>query len=213
MAKKASKEEKLSESAIELKPLQIETIIVPIIGITPVIPHKWSEKAKRLMLDAQQGNKTKQRDPKVPETDAEAATYRLPDGRPGLPAVSFKGAIVAGCRFFTGITLTQMKMCIFVEGEGADQLIPIEGEALLREDTVRNASGVADLRYRYQFWPWSVMLPVRYHSSIISRKSLFALIDAGGNAGVGDWRPSSPRSTTGTYGRFQIDTTQKVTIL
>jgi len=32
-------------------------MLVPIVGLTPLIVHQWSEKAKRQMLDAQQGVK------------------------------------------------------------------------------------------------------------------------------------------------------------
>jgi hypothetical protein len=178
-----------------------------------VIIHKFSEKAKKMMLAAQQGNKTKVHDPKNPTEDAEAACYRLEDGRPGMPAVAFKGAIVAGCRFFSGITMTQTKMMIFVEGEGPEQLVAINGEQQLREDTVRLASGVSDLRYRYAFWPWNVSLTVSYHASVMSRDSLVALVEAGGSAGIGDRRPSAPKSNTGTFGRFAIDTTQQIQVI
>jgi len=29
-------------------------------------------------------------------------------------------------------------------------------------------------------------------------------VDAGGNGGVGDWRPSAPKSLTGTFGRYEV---------
>jgi hypothetical protein len=100
-----------------------------------------------------------------------------------------------------------------VEGEGPEQLVPIEGEQILREDTVRLASGVSDLRYRYMFWPWSVSLTVSYHASVMSRNSLIALVEAGGSAGIGDWRPSAPKSNTGTFGRFAIDTSKQIQVI
>lgn len=174
-------------------------------GVSPVIVHKWSEKAKRLMRHAQSGAEEKLvREPKIPEEEAEASLYRLEDGRPGLPATAFKAAIVGAARLFSGLTMVTLKSGIFVEGDGAEQLVPIEGAMQLREDMPRNANGNADLRYRYQFWPWSAVLRVVYLPTLMDAESVLALVDAAGNGGVGDWRPAAPKSMTGTFGRFQV---------
>lgn len=194
----------MTDQAIDLKPLNRVRMDVDIVGVTPLIPHKWSEKAKRMMLAKQQGEATPKKAPKVPEDEAYAATYWLQDGRPGMPAVAFKAAIADAARYFEGVTMVQLKQAVFVHGEGADQLVPITGEISMREDTPRNASGVADLRYRNQIWPWSATLSVEFIESVITKSSVVALIDAGGNGGVGDWRPSAPKSKTGTFGRFQV---------
>ena len=42
----------------ELPKIDIKFLTVDIIGDSPLIVHAWSEKAKREMLDAQQGKKT-----------------------------------------------------------------------------------------------------------------------------------------------------------
>ena len=46
---------KKNEEIIEIKPLDIKTVSITIKGDTPLIMHAWSEKAKRMMLEAQQG--------------------------------------------------------------------------------------------------------------------------------------------------------------
>ena len=98
-----------------------------------------------------------------------------------------------------------MKQTVLVIGEGPDQLVPIEfGEVTMREDTPRNASGVADLRYRAQFWPWSATLRVRTIEGQFDHESVLSLVDAAGIGGVGEWRPTSPKSATGTYGTFEV---------
>lgn len=197
-----------AESAIRLEPLQLITAEVPIIGVTPVIPHKWSEKALRMMREKQSGKATRaKKEAKMPEEEAEASTYRLPDGRPGMPATAFKAAIVDSVRFFEGLTMVQAKVSFFVEGVGPDQLVAIESpnEPVLREDTPRNATGVADLRYRYMYEPWSAVLPITFLENMMDLGSLLALVNAAGNGGIGDWRPSAPKSKTGTYGRFRVN--------
>ena len=40
---------------IQLTGLESETLLIPIIGTSPLIIHKFSEKAKKAMLDAMQG--------------------------------------------------------------------------------------------------------------------------------------------------------------
>lgn len=199
------------ETAISLRPLEQHTYEIPLVGVTPLIPHKWSEKALRMMREKQSGSTVKaKKDPKVPEEEAEAATYRLDDGRPGMPATAFKAAIVDACTLFQGFPTTRARKCFFVAGEGADQLVPIGGDSYIREDTPRNATGVCDLRYRRCFWPWSTVLTVSFLPSQIDLGSVLSLVDAAGLGGVGDWRPSAPKSKTGTFGRFGVDHGQGV---
>lgn len=191
---------------IRLEPLARATFRIPIVGETPLIPHRWSEKSLRMMRDAQSGPRArKQREPKVAEDEAEAATYRLEDGRPGMPATAFKAAIADAARHFEGVTIVMLKQAIFVGGEGAEQLVPIEGDSYVREDTPRNATGVADLRYRRCFVDWSAVLEITFVTSSIDLQSVLSLVNAAGLGGVGDWRPSSPRSKSGTFGRFAVD--------
>lgn len=200
---------------ITLTRLRDARVRIDIEGVTPVIPHKWSEKAKRMMpgwapMDGTAADETTTKGPKAkkqprnPTEEAEACVYRLPDGRPGLPATAFKAAMVSACRFFDKPSMTEAKLLLFVEGVGPDQLVPIEGTPILREDTPRNANGGADLRYRYAFYPWKATVAVRFLPTSTTEQTVVALLDAGGRCGVGDWRPSAPKSTTGTFGQFRV---------
>lgn len=191
------------ESPVVLQRLQRRRVFLPIEGQSPLIPHKWSEKARRMMLEKQQGKAVAKHKPKSPEDEANDATYWL-DGQPSMPATAFKAAIADAARHFEGITMVMVKQAVFVLGEGPDQLVPILGEKSLREDTPRNANGVADLRYRWQFFPWSASLEIEYVESAITPEALIALVDAAGLGGVGDWRPSSPKSKSGTFGRWEV---------
>lgn len=192
-------------AAVTLERIQRKTLSVPIVGVSPLIPHNWSEKARRLMREAQSGTKVRgAREPKSAEEEAEGALYRMDNGAPGMPAVAFKAAMIGAVRLFQGITMVTAKSALFVLGDGSDQLVPIKGKMHLREDMPRNANGNADLRYRYAFWPWSATLQVEYVASLLDEKSVVALIDAAGDGGVGDWRPSAPKSATGTFGRFHV---------
>lgn len=198
---------KVGGDAIELQRLRDVVIEVPIVGITPVIPHQWSEKAKSMMPGhpaSAERVKTK-KGVREPEEEAESCVYRLADGRPGMPATAFKAAIIGACRFFDKPSMAEAKLLVFVEGEGPEQLVPIEGTPILREDTPRNSNGGADLRYRYAFHEWSALLKIRYVPSSITANSVTTLVDAAGRGGVGDWRPSAPKSCTGTFGTWRVD--------
>jgi hypothetical protein len=187
-------------SAIVLQPLRLEVVRITVVGETEYISHQWSEKAKRLMLEAQQTKTRQKKEPKNPEEDYRGSLYRHPDGGYAIPAAAFKAAIVGACRQFEGLPMTQAKIAITVLGE----LVPIVGEPHMREDMVRLETGVADIRYRGGFFPWEATLPIRFNSNLLTLESLVALVDAAGQGGVGEWRPSAPKSSTGTYGMFKV---------
>lgn len=195
------------EQVVEIKPLNIQRIEVEIIGDTELITHRWSDKAKQMMLDKQMKKAKTARAAKDPEQDYQDSMYRLDDGRYGFPAAGFKAAIVGACRMFDGLPMTKAKMAVRVDGEinsHGENLTEIIAQPRMREDMVRLETGVADIRYRAGFWPWSTRLKVTFNADVISLEQLYNLIDAAGFGGVGEWRPSAPKSSTGSYGCFHV---------
>lgn len=197
-----------TEQQIQLSRLQEQEYKIRIVGQTPVIPHRWSEKAKRMMPGHPEREIETKKGVRKPKEEADACLYKLPDGRLGLPATSIKAAMVSACRFFEKPSMTEAKLLFFVVGEHSDdgQLVAVKGKTRMREDTPRNANGSADLRYRYEIWPWSAEVRVKFVSSSISAESIVAILDAAGRVGVGDWRPGAPKSHTGTYGTWKVET-------
>lgn len=193
-----------TDQAITLTRLQRNRAHIMIEGQSPLIPHKWSEKAKVMMLAKQQGKPVANKAPKNPGQDAFDATYWIAEGVPGMPSTAFKSAISDAARHFDGVAIVTVKQSIFVVGEGPDQLVTIEGDISMREDMPRNATGVADIRYRNQIWPWKAELEIEYVASALTPDALVALVDAAGLGGVGDWRPSAPKSKSGTFGRWEV---------
>lgn len=202
----------MSEATIQIDKIGAETIRVPILGTTPLIVHRFSEKAKRQMLDNMQGRKSP-KEPKNPDAEYQAAFYRLKDGNPGFPVIAFKAATVGGARFYSGVTMTALKQFIFLQGEVGDDgraLCRIEGEPRMREDVVTVGRGGTDLRYRPEFPEWSTTLDVTYVTSALTRGSVLSLIDAGGmGVGVGEWRPEKD----GDFGTYRIDPTREVEVI
>lgn len=192
-----------TEQAVYLNRLTTRTVEIAITGVTPLIVHRFDEHSRAQMLAAQQGKATKKKAPKDPEAEYNRSRYLLPDGTDGFPAPGFKSAIVNACSHFDGITKVLARQSLFVQGVGPDQLVPIIGEPKMREDTVRIGRGTADLRYRAMYPEWSAILPIEFVDSAITVEAVFALVDAAGLGGIGEWRPS--KAETGTYGRFRID--------
>lgn len=193
-----------------LERIAYEVVEIPIVGETELIVHKWSEKAKRMMLDKQMNPGARQKkEAKNPEEDYQSSLYQLEDGSYGIPAAAFKAAIVGACRLFDGLPMTQAKIAIQVLGEGSQQLVPLtEGEPYMREDMVRLETGVADIRYRGGFPTWKAVLRIKFNSSLLTLQSLVNLVDAAGQGGVGEWRPSAPKSASGSYGTFRVETSE-----
>lgn len=197
---------------IEIDRIAAETLSVPILGTSPLIVHRFSEKAKRQMLDNMQGRKSP-KEPKDPEAEYQAAFYRFADGFTGFPVIAFKAATVGGARFYQSVTMTALKQFIFFRGElGVDgqALARIEGEAHMREDVVRVNRGGTDLRYRPEYPKWRTALTVTYVTSALTRNSVLSLIDAGGmGVGVGEWRPEKD----GDFGTYRIDPDRTVEVI
>lgn len=194
-----------TSTAIELPPLALETVEIPLIGTSPLIVHAWSEKALRAMADKQQKKATKGREAKDPHADFLGSLYWLSEpsddvegGRFGFPAVAFKSAAVTACTSTGAITKVAARQAFHVVGEMVEIIGP---PPAMREDVTRVGMGVADLRYRGQFDPWGVRVQVEINTAVISAEqvvNLFAL--AGFAVGVGEWRPERD----GGYGRFRV---------
>jgi hypothetical protein len=199
--------------AIAIDRIAAETIAVPITGLTPLIMHRFSEKARAIMLAAMQGQAIP-KEPKDPEAEYQAAFYRLRGGGYGMPAVAFKLATIGGARFYgRAVTMTALRQFLFFKGEPAQDgqsLVRIEGDPRMREDVVTVGRGGHDLRYRPQFDQWSATLVIRYVTSALTRGSVLSLVEAGGmGVGIGEWRPERD----GDFGTYAIDQDRDVEVL
>lgn len=202
----------MADATIEIHKIAAETLLVPIVGTTPLIVHRFSEKAKRQMLDNMQGRKSPKQ-AKDPNAEYEAAFYRLGDGGFGFPSLAFKAATVGGARFYSGVTMTALKQFMYLRGEVGDDgraLTRIVGEPVMREDVVTVGRNGSDLRYRPQFSEWSATLEVTYVTSALTRGSVLSLIDAGGmGVGVGEWRPEKD----GDFGTYRVDPAREIEVV
>ena len=182
---------------VTLAGLAVEGLRLRLTGTSALIVHKWSEKAKKQMLDKQMKRSSQGKAAKDPDQDYRESLYIRDDGTYGFPAVAFKAAAVrAG-------TYCEMKM-VFLRGafhvEG--DLVHVEGEPQRREDMVRVGMGTADIRYRPEFPKWATELDVSYNSRALAAEQIVNLFEIAGFAvGVGEWRPEKD----GQFGRFRVE--------
>lgn len=195
------------EGAVQIKRVQRQTAVIEVQGTSPLIVHRWSEKAREMMLAAQQGKKVP-REVKDPMQDFEASRYKFADGSgDGFPTVGFKKATVSGGGRMFGKTvkMTELRQAMYFMSDGlctdGAQLVRIDAPPpTMREDMVRLTGNKADIRFRAFYPEWSATLRIRYVPHMLSLESLVALIDAGGSNGVGEWRPEKD----GDWGTYEV---------
>lgn len=190
-----------TEQVLQLKPINAKLMKITIEGTSPLIQHKWSEKALRQMREKGEGKKTKSREPRNPEKEAADATYLTTDGKYGLPLLAIKASLISAAHKDIGIEKTLIRKGIFIKGDSSMIVQMKCNKPIVREDCVTVGMGSADLRYRPQFDNWSADLSIEYDADLLQPQDIVNLIDrAGFGVGIGEWRPEKG----GEMGRFRV---------
>ena len=212
---------KSTTEVIEIRPIEIKKVTVRVVGDTQLIMHAWSEKAKRMMLEAQMGvAKGKKKEAKNPVDDFIRSMYWLTpmpeDGtmesfeeaiangaRFGFPVTAFKqAAISAAYRMGWAKDKMSMRGAFFIDSD-ENGMIEIHSDTPeMREDMVKVGMGTADIRYRGEFKNWYADLTISYNANgQYSLENIVNIINAGGYVcGVGEWRPERD----GQNGMFHV---------
>lgn len=205
-----------------ISPPRFQTLEVTIIGTAPYCQNRMSVKTRVMMEEKQkEGQQAKKKTAKTAK-DFDAlfreAQYQLPpdeDGNTaGMPAASFRAAMISACRI-VGFKMTHAKMAVFVEADGYDvhdgtPLIRLysENPPVMRTHTVRNATGVVDVRAR-PFWDeWKALVRIKFDADLFSASDVVNLLArAGIQVGIGEGRPDSKESAGMGWGVFRIQET------
>ena len=213
---------KATENVIAITPLDIKTVKIRIVGDTPLIVHAWSEKAKKMMLDAQMGvTKTKAKEKKDPFADFMDSMYWITEKPAKSTPEEFAKAVKKGAKWGFPVgaikqsanssayrlkwVKSQMELrgTYFLKSEFGD-LGEIKGSVPeIREDMVRVGMGTADIRYRAEFKNWYMDFELEYNASGgMTLEQIINCINAGGYCcGIGEWRPEKD----GDFGRFHVE--------
>ena len=212
---------KANAEVIEIRPIEIKKVTVRVVGDTPLIMHAWSEKAKRMMLEAQMGvAKGKKKEAKNPVDDFIRSMYWLTPMPEDGTMESFEEAIASGARFGFPVTAFKqaaisaayrmgwakdkmsMRGAFFIDSD-ENGMIEIHSDTPeMREDMVKVGMGTADIRYRGEFKNWYADLTISYNANgQYSLENIVNIINAGGYVcGVGEWRPERD----GQNGMFHV---------
>lgn len=192
---------------------RLRTANVKIVGISPYVQHAFSEKQRKMMEETQRaGQQARGRKVRVPkdfQAVYEAAKHHSKQGWIGIPAPAFRNAMISACRL-VGIMMSRAKLSIFVEADGIEvadgtPLVRIVGEPRIHEASVRNESGVADIRWRPMWEEWSATVRVQWDEDQFSATDVANLmLRAGLQVGIGEGRPDSPKSNGLGWGRFEV---------
>lgn len=189
--------------------LQVERgdLEVCVLGSSPLILNRMSEKAKRELL-MPKGRKTMvERATSLkhnPMEEYRASAYTMPsETAPTLLAIlatSFKGAMATAALDLPGAKKSQIGRLTYVNGDR----VPVFGVPQLFMSVTRSAdmNKTPDVRTRAIVPQWACRLHITYIKPLMRQQAVVNLLAAAGlTIGVGDWRPEKGK---GNYGQFEI---------
>jgi hypothetical protein len=129
----------------------------------------------------------------------------------GFPSSGIKAAILNASRYYPDtITKVGLKQNISAYGVENTKLIILKdakgnpAKPKLDESMARTSTGVAYFCYRARFDEWYSEVAIRYNAQAYSREAVANLLDASGNCGIGEWRPTSPNNGNGSHGMYEV---------
>lgn len=190
------------EIAFQINAPNITPMKVTLRGTSPLISHKWDEKAIKMILDKQMKKAAKGREVRDPEKEYEASFYYDTKGNIAFPARNIKQAIVGSARFINGVPMTILRGSIFVEGVTEKEMVTVKyKKKSMRQDMVTVGMGTADIRFRGQLDDWSMEILIKFDADILSAEQVLNLLQrAGFSQGLGEWRPER----NGDFGTFTL---------
>lgn len=198
---------KTAGEEIQILEVQQKRITVAVVGTSPFICNRVSEKAQRELV-LPKGRKTaaekSQSLKHSPLDEYRNSPYTLTDDNAptllAFLATAFKRAAMTAALDIPGAKKTQIGRLLRVEGER----IPLYGVPQLFMAIVRSAdmARTPDVRTRAILPRWACILDVTFPIPMLRDKSVMNLLAAGGIfSGVGDYRTEKG---SGNYGSFRL---------
>jgi hypothetical protein len=194
------------EASIEVQEISTNRVEFCILGKTPIILNRMSEKAKHELLMPKGRKTTAQKATSIKHNPLEefcSAPYILDadaETHIGILATSFKNCIRGAGVDIPGSSKAQLGRLLWVEGTKA----ALYGIPKLFMSITRSAdmNRTPDVRTRAIMGEWAVRLTVSFVTPQLSAKTVGNLLAAAGLIqGVGDWRPEKG---SGNYGQFEL---------
>lgn len=213
MAKKSAEKSEASTSVV-ISPPKFKVVVFHIVGVTPLVIHRFSAKTKAEMKQKMEGGKAasskKDRQPKMTDDLYHEARYISPDGWDGFNASSIRNAMISACRL-VGFKMTLAKLSFSVIADGWDKdepqipLIKIIGNPVKQEDMARVATGQPYVTVRPAYHGWKADVKVRWDNDQFTLGDVTNLLmRVGMQVGIGEGRPDSKNSGGMGWGLFDI---------
>lgn len=202
---------------VAITPPNIQSAKFKIIGVTPLVQNKFSQRVLEGMAADQAagpgGKKKGKREAKDFDLCSKEATHISDEGWAGLPASAFRAGLISTCRLL-GFPMTLAKLSVFVLADGYETdrfgvqpLVKItKGKPERTDFAVRNATGVADIRPRPMWKPgWEAVVTIEFDADQFTLSDITNLLARmGKQVGIGAGRPDSKDSAGMGWGTFKI---------
>lgn len=206
-AKKTSTKAGKTEEVSEILQVEKGHILCHVVGTSPLILNRMSEKAKHELLMPKGRKNAAERATTlkhVPVDEYRASAYTLKDeSQPTLLALlstAFKGALRSAALDMPGAKKAQIGRLTYIEGD----FVGVYGLPKLFMSITRSAdmNKTPDVRTRAIVPAWAALFRVTYVQPLIRAQAVANLLAAAGiTIGVGDWRPEKG---AGSYGQFRL---------
>lgn len=203
----------MATEQIRLTRPRFANIVIRLEGITPYLPGKLPKYAIDQIESIRRAENTKIKTVVTTDMEYQGKFHLLDDskgpveGNYGIPVGAFYGATkqAANKAYWPG-GIDGKKWGIAVQLKGT--VLPLTYKNLVKRQDVVIQQRVPKLDYRPEFQDWSVEVPVRFNTSLLTVDTVLAVFDLAGTLGVGKWRPSAPKG--GTFGTFKVASVSSV---
>ena len=202
---------KASDGEISVLEIQQGVVEFCILGTSPLIMNRMSEKAKRELLLPKGRKTTAERAQSLkhnPVEEYRASVYRDASSeaptRLSFPATGFKGAMMTAALDLPGARKSEIGRLVWTEGYS----IGIYGVPRLFMSAVRSAdmNRTPDIRTRAILPEWACRVRVRFVRPRLREQTVANLLAAAGiTVGVGDFRQEKGKGNFGQFGLVGAD--------
>lgn len=196
-----------TEDAVSVLEISKGAVTFCVLGTSPLVFNRMSEKAKRELLmprgrkNAAERATTLKHDPVQEFRDS---VYRdAADNAPArlvMPATAFKGAMAAAALDLPGVARSQIGRLTYVQGYN----VHVFGVPRLFMSVVRSAdiNKTPDIRTRAILPEWAAMVTISFVKPLIRDQMVANLLAAAGvTIGIGDFRQEKGK---GNFGQFDL---------
>lgn len=203
------------ETRIAVTPPNFQRATFTLVGLSPLVVHRFSQKVKRELLAKQLAGNTARSKSKREAMDPQKlfadSRYTSPEGWDGFHAAALRNALISACRLVR-FKMTLARLSIFVVADGYDAqepqipLVRIYGEPQMIQDIARVQTGEPYVTVRAAYYPWSAKPTISWDADQFSAADVANLLTRVGlQVGIGEGRPDSKRSAGMGWGLFEID--------